>query len=224
MSRLDRARAAAQRHRKVRFGTLRRTSPVGERWGWDRGLPVDRYYIERFLGDHREDIRGRVLEVKDDDYARRFGSQLERVDVLDIDSSNTRATIVADLAAADEIPEGSFDCVVVTQTLQYIYDVHAAIGHTHRILRPGGVALVTVPAVSRVVVDVRSPDYWRFTAASCTQLFRARFGEVSVESLGNVLSSITFLSGMATEDLRRSELDVQDERFPVIVAVRALKE
>jgi SAM-dependent methyltransferase len=224
VSLLDRTRAVRGRPRRVRFGTLRRTDPVGERWGWDRGLPVDRYYIEQFLAGHHGDIHGRILEVKDDGYSRRFGSRLERVDVLDIDSSNTQATIVADLAAADEIPDGSFDCVVLTQTLQYIYDLRAAIGHTHRILQEGGVALVTVPALSRVVVDVRCPDYWRFTAASCTQLFRERFGEVSVESLGNVLSSIAFLSGLATEDLRRSELDVQDDRFPVIVAVRALKD
>ncbi len=224
MSRLARARAAAQRHRKVRFGTLRRTSPFGERWGWDRGLPVDRYYIERFLGEHREDIRGRVLEVKDDDYARRFGSQLERVDVLDVDPGNPQATIVADLAAADTIPSGSFDCFVLTQTLQYVYDLRAAVAHTHRILRPGGVALVTVPVLSRVVVADGWSDYWRFTAASCKQLFGDEFGEgVSVDSPGNVLSEIAYLSGLAAEDLEHRELEVRDDRFPVIVAVRAVK-
>lgn len=224
MSLLDRGRAVVGRRRRVRLGTLRRTDPVSERWGWDRGLPVDRYYVEQFLAGHRGDIHGRILEVKDDGYSRRFGSQIERVEVLDIDPGNPLATIVADLAAADGIPDGSFDCVVLTQTLQYIYDLRAAIGHTHRILRSGGAALVTVPTVSRVVVEDGWSDYWRFTAASCTQLFQERFGEVSVKPLGNVLSSIAFLSGMATEDLRRAELDVQDDRFPVIVAVRALKE
>jgi hypothetical protein len=33
------------------------------------------------------------------------------------------ATIVGDLTRADHIPSDSFDCVNLTQTLQFIYDV-----------------------------------------------------------------------------------------------------
>ena len=43
------------------------TKPVSDHWGWDRGTPVDRYYIEQFLAEHAADVRGRVLEVKDSD-------------------------------------------------------------------------------------------------------------------------------------------------------------
>jgi SAM-dependent methyltransferase len=220
----ERAAAAAGFRGRARLGTLRSTRPVSERWGWDRGLPVDRYYIERFLAAHHEDIQGRVLEVKDDGYARRFGSSVAGVEILDVDPSNEEATIIADLGEADEIASDSFDCFILTQTLQYIYDAQAAIAHTHRILRPGGVALVTVPTVSRVVVADGWQDYWRFTVASCSRLFGERFGSaLTVEPCGNVLSSIAFLTGLASEDLRPAELEEQDERFPVIVAVRAVK-
>src|SRR5438094_3360732 len=49
--------------RPVRLGTLRPTSPISTDFGYDRGTPIDRYYIEAFLSHHRSSIRGHVLEV-----------------------------------------------------------------------------------------------------------------------------------------------------------------
>lgn len=208
------------------FGTLRRTSPLSERWGEDRGRPVDRYYIERFLAAHRADIRGHVLEVKDPLYTHRYGIDVQRSDVLDAAPDNPYATIVADLQAADGIRSDSLDCFILTQTLQFVYDFSAAVRHTHRILRPGGVVLATMPAVSRTTTpDDRLPDYWRFTPTSCLRLFGDVFGEANVQvwSYGNVLSCVAFLVGLADQELKRAELDVVDERFPLILAVRATK-
>ena len=47
--------------------------PVSRSFGFDRGTPVDRRYIEQFLARHAAAIRGDVLEVGDDGYTRRFG-------------------------------------------------------------------------------------------------------------------------------------------------------
>jgi hypothetical protein len=208
------------------FGTLRRTTPLSDGWGYDRGNPVDRYYIEGFLKTHRADIHGRILEVRDSRYTDRFGVGVECRDVLDIDASNPRATIVADLAAADAIPSGLFDCFVLTQTLQFIYDTHAALVHAHRILRRGGVLLATVPALSRVSFTRADSEYWRFTGASCAQLFGSIFGadHTSVHVYGNVLTAIAFLMGLAAEELSLAELNVRDPSYPVIVAVRGVKQ
>ena len=209
------------------LGTLRRTTPLSDRYGYDRGTPIDRYYIERFLEDHRRDIRGHVLEVKDSGYTDRYGIGVEHRDVLDIDPANPHATIKADLATADAIASDQFDCFVLTQTLQLIYDTRAAIAHAHRILRTDGALLVTMPAVSRVVPeDGLKTDYWRFTIASCLALFGQVFGpeHITVRSHGNVLTCIAFLAGMAYEELSRQELDTNDKFFPVIVTVRAVKQ
>jgi hypothetical protein len=111
---------------------------------------VDRYYIERFLDEERREIRGRVLEVLNREYTEQFGAGVDRSDVLDLDPANPAATIVADLAAAESIPSETFDCFILTQTLQFIFDVGAAVDHAHRVLRPGGTLLCTVPAVSRI--------------------------------------------------------------------------
>src|ERR1700676_3198928 len=125
--------------RPAMLGALRRTSPLSNNWGFERGTPVDRYYIESFLAEYRQDIVGRVLEVKDPGYTRQYGTAVTQSDVLDIDSSNKEATLIADLSAADRLPQSAFDCFILTQTLQLIYDTRAAIDNARRLLRPGGV-------------------------------------------------------------------------------------
>jgi SAM-dependent methyltransferase len=207
------------------LGTIRRTKPLSDHWGRDRGTPVDRYYIERFLAEEQDAIRGRVLEVMSADYTERFGSAVERRDVLDIDAENEVATIVADLAAADSVPSDIFDCFILTQTLQYIYDVKAAVEHAHRILRPGGTLLCTVPAISRIARLQLESEYWRLTPEACSRLFRDVFarGEVAVRGHGNVLTAVAFLVGMAVEELSPRELDRDDPFFPLVVTVRATK-
>jgi SAM-dependent methyltransferase len=209
-----------------RLGSLRRTTPLSDHWGADRGTPIDRYYIDHFLSGHRRDIRGRVLEVKETRYSRLFGTDVTRFDVLDIDPGNADATIVADLTAPDGVPSDAFDCFVCTQTLQFIYDVGAAVRESHRLLRPGGVLLATVPAVSKVDRHAGvDGDFWRFTTASCRRLFGDVFveGHVEVRAYGNVLAAIGFLSGLAREELTDAELDVEDQLFPVLIGVRATK-
>src|SRR5689334_2666879 len=90
----------------------RSTTPLSAHFGRDRGTPVDRFYIESFLDEHRRDIRGHALEVKDHGYLDKFGSELTHVDVIDIDASNPNATIVTDLSAADGVASNQFDCIV----------------------------------------------------------------------------------------------------------------
>jgi SAM-dependent methyltransferase len=205
---------------------LRRTSPLSEVWGADRGTPVDRFYIEGFLSEHRESIRGSVLEVKEPLYTERFGVDVRESHVLDLNPENERATYVADLARADSVPDDAFDCFVLTQTLQYVYDLPAALGHCHRILRRGGTLLCTVPSVSGIDAGSADHEYWRLTAASCRRLFGEAFGDgrVTVDSRGNVLSSIAFLAGIAAEELPERRLRHDDEHHPLVLTVRADKQ
>jgi SAM-dependent methyltransferase len=208
----------------LRLGSLRRVTPVSRSYGFDRGTPVDRYYIDRFLTRHARDVRGRVLEVGDAEYTRRFGGdQVEAVDVLHVDEGNPEATIVADLTDAVEIPSERFDCVICTQTLLLIYEVPAAIRTLHRITRPSGVVLATVPGVSRICREEADAwgDFWRFTSMSARRLFEEAFGEgaVEVETYGNVLAAVGMLHGISAEEL--DELDTRDPDYEVLIGVRA---
>jgi SAM-dependent methyltransferase len=211
--------------RPALFGTLRRTTPLSDDWGFDRGTPVDRYYIKQFLSTHRDDIRGHVLEVRSSNYTNSFGSGVMHRDVLDIDDTNKKATIVCDLAMADIIPRDRFDCFILTQTLQYIYDIRAALAHARRILRPGGVLLVTVPAIQRIDPELEKIDLWRFTKASCEKLFHDVFDadELTIRACGNVLTGTAALYGIAAEELSNHELETYNDAYPLIVTIRVKK-
>jgi glycosyltransferase involved in cell wall biosynthesis len=219
--------ASKQSERDERFGELRRLSPVSRRFGFDRGRPVDRKYIESFLERHAKDIQGRVLEVGDAAYTHRFGgNQVLEQDILHVDAGNPAATIVGDLASAEHIPSDTFDCILLTQTLQYIYDVPAAVQTICRILKPGGVLLATFPGITHTGDPTwQSTWYWSFTNASARRLFAETFGEaqVSVEGFGNVLAATAFLYGLGDHELRAEELDHHDPAYEVIIAVRAVK-
>jgi SAM-dependent methyltransferase len=211
------------------LGDLRRLTPVSDIYGLDRGNPIDRYYGEDFLDRHEADVRGRVLEVNDDRYTKRYGGErVTKLDIIHPDEGNPDATIVADLASAPQIADDSFDCIICTQTLMYVYDIEGAMRTLHRILAPGGVVLVTVPGVSRITQpeDEIWGDWWRFTTKSVTRLFEEAFGgpqAVTVATYGNVLTAAAQLYGIAAEELTRQELDHRDPNFEVLLAVRAQK-
>ena len=209
------------------WGDLRRLRPVSRKFGYDRGLPVDRYYIERFLERNRRDIAGRTLEIGDDEYTRRFGGErTTRRDVLHVHDRNPAATIIGDLAEAPQIADATFDCVVVTQTLHLIYDVERAIATLHRILHAGGVVLATFPGITQLSEDEWSRTWsWAFDSRLVRQLFASRFGEqnVAVEAHGNSLAATAFLHGLATADLTPEQLDAEEPACELLLTVRAVR-
>jgi SAM-dependent methyltransferase len=211
----------------VVLGDLRRTRPFSAHFGSERGQPVDRHYIEGFLGKHRTDIRGRVLEVGDAAYTRQFGQdRVTASDVLHVDADAPAATVVADLSDADHLPGDAFDTIILTQTLHLIFDFTAAVSTLRRVLAPGGVALVTVPGITQIDTGEWAHTwYWSFTSHSMTRLFGEEFGpgNVTVEQHGSVLSAVAFLEGMAAGELTEAELAVDDPAYPVFIGVRAVK-
>jgi glycosyltransferase involved in cell wall biosynthesis len=209
---------------RVRFGDLGSVEPISRDFGFDRGTPIDRYYIERFLERHASEIVGRVLEIGGDDYTRRFGgAHVTRAEVLHVRPGNPRATIVGDLTDPAVLPSSAFDCIVLTQTLHLIYDVRAAVSQLYRALAPDGVVLVTAPGISQIDRgEWGSSWFWSFTTSSLERLFAECFGaDVLVEHHGNVFAATAFLQGLAVEEVDTAKLDPLDKSYPVIVAARA---
>lgn len=212
----------------VHFGNLRRVTPVSRLFGFDRGGPVDRYYIEQFLEAHADDVQGRVLEVGDREYTTRFGAdRVVQSDVLHARTGNPEATLVGDLATGEGIPSGSFDCIILTQVLPFLWDFKSAIRNVERALKPGGVLLATLPGISQISrFDAdRWGDFWRFTSMSARRLFEEVFpsAQVSIDVYGNVLAATALLHGVSAQELRTSELDYRDADYEVTITVRAVK-
>jgi SAM-dependent methyltransferase len=215
--------------RTARLRRLWRKTPVHREFGCYYGTPVDRVYIEGFLARNAGDIRGHVLEIGENTYTRRFGGgAVVRGDVLHAIRGNPAATLVADLAHAPHIQADRFDCVILTQTLQCIYDYRAALRTVHRILKPGGVLLATFPGVAHQISREERPywgDYWRWTSMAAERVFAEVFppSNVRVEARGNVLVCMALLHGLVVEELRASDFEPDDPDYELSLAVRAVK-
>lgn len=207
---------------------LTRLEPVSRIFGFDRGKPVDRWYIERFLAAHAADVRGRVLEVAEPTYTQWYGGDdVTESEVLHAAPGNDQASVVGDLVTGEGLPRDAYDCFVMTQTLHVIYDVAGAARGTREVLAPNGVLLATVPGISQISREDRRDwgDWWRFTADSARRVFGDAYGSdnVEVEAHGNVLSAACFLYGFAAEELSEAELAHQDPDFELLMTIRAVK-
>lgn len=212
---------------KVSMGDLNRLEPFSKKFGFDRGGPVDRYYIEQFLQSESANIRGRVLEIGDNTYTMKFGGEnIEKSDILHVDESNPAATFVGDLSNAPHLPDNTFDCIVLTQTLHYIYNFNAALKTCHRILKPKGTLLLTTPGLTPSAYRIWDDAWlWSFTEKAMKKIMAETFpGEtIDVNNYGNVLTAASLLYGMGEGEISQKQLDFHDPKFQVIITVKAVK-
>jgi SAM-dependent methyltransferase len=167
-----------------------------------------------------------VLEIGDDTYSRRFGSGITHQDVLHVNGENPTVTLTGDITVPGVVPESTFDCIIFTQTLQFIYELEDAVQRLHAALKPQGVLLLTVPGISQIDRQEWKTNWcWSFTITSIHRLFEKAFGkgDLDLASQGNVFAAICFLTGAVLEELDAGKLDAHDPAYPVIVTLRAQK-
>lgn len=225
---VDLLKKLTRKKNRVIFNDLAAVKPISSAFGIERGTPIDRYYIEKFLAGHADLIQGRVLEIGDSHYSRRFGGdQVSAFEVLHTGSANRNVTMVGDLTNPATLPKNAIDCFICTQTFNFIFELSKAVEGAHHLLKPGGVMLATVAGISQISrYDMeRWGDYWRFTTASIDRLFQPVFaGGLEVKSFGNVLAATAFLQGVAVEDLPDPALlDEDDADYQVVIALAARK-
>lgn len=203
------------------------SKPISNIYGFDRGNPLDRHYIEKFLENNKKDVRGVCLELLNNNYTKKYGgSKVSESVVLDIEKENKNATLISDLRNLKEVKDNTFDCIILTQVFQFIDDVDASISECYRVLKPEGVLLATMPSISRIdCASGESGDYWRFTTAAAKYLFEKKFKKenLSINSQGNARVGLYFYAGLSEEDTPKNLFEINDKNFPLIVTVRAIK-
>lgn len=207
---------------------LKSVLPVSNQFGFDRGNPVDRYYIDKFLEKQSNWIRGTVIEIAENTYTKRFGGEnVGKALTLHV-NKDRGDDIIGDLVTGDGIPENIADCFIMTQTLPFIYDIHSAVKNTMKLIKPGGCILCTVPGItqiSRYDMD-RWGHFWSFTDLSLRKLFEeiVPAANITINSYGNVKSATSFLYGLAAEDLSKKDLDYRDNDYQVIITAIVIKD
>lgn len=102
------------------------------------------------------------------------------LETLDIDPS-AGATYTADLCATnDHVPAERFDCVFCTEVLEHTLQPFDAVDELHRLLRPGGRLVLSVPFNFRIHGPL--PDCWRFTEHGLRALL-GNFADVELHGI-----------------------------------------
>ncbi|WLD94939.1 methyltransferase domain-containing protein [Alkalihalobacillus sp. AL-G] len=198
--------------------------PASRQFGFDRGQPVDRYYIEQFLKEQRHVIKGNVLEIGENRYTKEFGTDVASLNILDIDNY-PGVTIVANLETGENIPESTYDCFILTQVIHILYDVKTAIRNAVRVLKPGGSLIVTVPGLSQSCRTKEYGDYWRFTSMSFERLLSetSSVENVDMNSYGNLATAQAFLDGRAAHEIPRGYFTYKDPQYELVMAAVVTK-
>ena len=203
----------------------RRLAPVAPDSN-SRGKSIDRVFIENFLQGKSSHIHGIVLEIADDTYTRRYGSNLSRSDVLIDPRSGATTGIVGDLRLEGTLQPDTYDCIIFTQTLQFIDRPLLALNNLHTALKTGGRLLMTVPGIAQrdAYDDNLWGDFYRWMPRGLRQLMsESKFDIFEVESFGNVLATAAFIYNLAYDELSLDERQQNDADYPLIVACAAVK-
>lgn len=197
--------------------------PFCREFGFTEGTPIDRYYIEYFLEKHKNDIFGDVVEIADNEYTMKYGN--DKVDhsyVMHVNGWGENV-IKGNLESGEGIEENQYDCAIITQTLMFIYDFSAAIYNIYKMLKPGGVALITVAGISQLAREDAGNwgSYWCFQPDALIKGFKEKFnGNIQIESYGNVKLAVAMLYGMCSEEIPQELYEYNDEQYPLIIGVR----
>jgi len=200
------------------------TKPISKVFGLDRGLPIDRYYIEKFLAENKQFIKGVTLEIAESTYTKKFGEEkVKKALVFNVKKDRSKADIIGNLATGEGIKENLVDCFIMTQTIPFIYDIHSAVKNAVKILKPGGSLLVTVPGITQISrYDMsRWGQYWSFTDLSLRKLFEEVVPAscINIKTYGNVKVAAYFLYGFAKHELTQEELEYHDPNYQLIIGV-----
>lgn len=201
--------------------------PISRMFGSERGKAVDRYYIEDFLENNAKHIQGVVMEVANNNYTKKYGKGKVEKSIVSHVKGWGRDAIKCNFETGEGVVEKSIDCLICTQTLQYIFDLNSAIKNIYRMLKPGGIALITVPGIKPLCEydDEQWGEYWSFTLKSVQKLCSIVCSEdcYEVTTYGNVKSATAYLYGMCVEDMEEEELKYVDSQFPFLITAKIRK-
>lgn len=147
----------------------------------------------RFLVANRALLRGKVLDVGCGQMPFRHlvpaNAAYTGIDIPAADSfgMDRHADIIEFDGTTIPFPDNHFDTVLCTEVLEHAINPAALIAEMHRVLKPGGALVMTVPFAARV--HHIPYDFHRFTRYALAQMFGG-FGRVTIEERGNDLAVI----------------------------------
>ena len=197
---------------------------ISNDFGFGRGTPIDRMYIENFFKNQAGEISGVCLEFGDTSYIDEFGKSVSKKYVFNYseESSKINNIIMGDLTKLDTLSENSFDCILCINVLNFIYDLPSAVLGLKKLIKPNGKIIITMAGVSahisRYDMD-RWGDYWRLTDKAAMKLFKdAGLNVDKIQTYGNPYACSAQINGYCMEDLSQEKIVTSHPDYQLLVA------
>ncbi len=172
---------------------LKSTKEGFEKQNEDLNYSLRRYFVDTFYTDTISKLspQSEILDLGGKRIAKRGRFNAEnyshKVQYVNIDE-RTGPDHCADITCVP-LTSGQYDAVICAETLEHVYDVDRVIGEAFRLLKPGGIFLVTVPFSMPIHPDPH--DYARYTESYMLESLRGvGFGEIKIKKQGYLLSVI----------------------------------
>lgn len=189
--------------RDVLLYGMSRSIPAAELLEWSKATPglhefvpdFHRLQLEHWIWTHRTALGRDILDVGVYNPRRWLGDGY--VTFGESDTSTTEDT-KGDLLALP-FPDDVFDGVLLTEVLEHCLNPRAAVAQVYRVLKPGGLLLVTSPFCWPTHGTTDYKDYWRFARDGWEALL-ADFSPVTITAC-----ALTPEGAAAYDILRRFE-------------------
>tara|TARA_Y100000385_G_scaffold274995_1_gene318802 strand:+ start:293 stop:985 length:693 start_codon:yes stop_codon:yes gene_type:complete len=202
---------------------------ISNDFGFGRGTPIDRYYLEIFLKTNQKYFIGESLEFGSDFYLKKYNNRIKSFDVFTsfLDKKNSKNIIKGDLSLIEDLPKEKYDFIVCTNVLNFIYEIDSAIKGLHKMLKKNGICLISLAGfsthVSRYDMD-KWGDYWRLSKKTAIKIFKKNNFEIEeCNSYGNVYLASAQMKGFCVEDIDNEMLKNVDNDYQMLITLRIKK-
>lgn len=207
--------------------------PVERAQGALIGKSIKRFYVDNYIYKNRRSIRGVVGEMEDRRYTELYGDTRRIRESYIIEHyvdfpENERFGLDMDLSTGEGVIAEKFDCFICTQTLTYIINLEKAIDSLIKMLKQGGILLITFPGMlhraSAQELDAYKPLYGILPSAIHKLLTPYLDNiEYSMEVYGNVKCAVATLYGIPSDVFTEEEMLKKDEDYPLLVGMKIKK-
>lgn len=156
-------------------------------------LFIPKMLFRKSVREFGQMIQGKTLDIGAG--LKPFKDYFNSSEYITLDMAISLQPDVVGSILAIPFPDQSFDSIVCLEVLEHIPDTKKAIAEITRVLKPGGVLLLSAPM--HWPLHYEPEDYFRFTKYGLYEILKNDFSITQTEKIGGLIS---FLGSRITEE------------------------